>query len=141
MTTLSITALSMTTLSITTFSMMILSIKGLYVTLSINNTKSITDTQLNNALHFDECHYAECHVFIVMFSVIKVTVVMLSVLAPFLCLLVTLIIIVIVKKFLNAQTTLKPPSNFAIFCFKFWSPSIQFESSLKLVSLEAFRLS
>jgi hypothetical protein len=35
---------------------MILSIKGLYATLSI------TDTQHNNSLHYAECHDDECHI-------------------------------------------------------------------------------
>jgi hypothetical protein len=58
---------------------MALSIKGLYVTLSIN------DTQHNNVLPYAECRYAECHIlFIVMLSINMLNAVMLSVVAPFL---------------------------------------------------------
>jgi hypothetical protein len=58
-----------------------LSIRGLYVTLSI------TYIQHNNALHYAECSYAECDIlFIVMLSVIVLNVVILSVVAPFLIL-------------------------------------------------------
>jgi hypothetical protein len=46
-------------------------------------TLSITDTQHNNALHYDLRCYAECHaLFIVMLSVIMLNGVMLSVVAP-----------------------------------------------------------
>jgi hypothetical protein len=38
------------------FGIMTLSVKGLYLTLSIN------DIEHNNALHYAECHYAECYV-------------------------------------------------------------------------------
>ncbi len=38
----------------TTLSIMTLSIKGLYATLSIN------DSEHNNALQYAECHYGEC---------------------------------------------------------------------------------
>ncbi len=61
------------TLSITTLSMMTISIKSLYVTLSVN------DTQHNNALPYCPllCHYAGCHMFffvilsVIMQSVVK----------------------------------------------------------------------
>jgi hypothetical protein len=44
-----------------TFSIMTLSIKGLYVTISINDTQHI------NSLQYAVCHYAECRVlFVVM---------------------------------------------------------------------------
>ncbi len=60
---------------------MTLIIKVLYVTLSIN------DTQHNNALHYSECNYAQCPVlFVVMLIVTIVNVVLLSVAAPFICL-------------------------------------------------------
>ncbi len=55
--------LSIMTLNITKFSVITLSIRGLFVTLSIS--VSINDTKHNNALSYDgflyaECHYAEC---------------------------------------------------------------------------------
>ncbi len=59
---------------VTTFSIMTLCIKGLLVTLSIN------DTNHNNI----ECHYAECRdLFFVTLNVIMLSVIMLNVVAPF----------------------------------------------------------
>jgi hypothetical protein len=53
---------------------MTLSIKGLFVTLSISN---------NQQYIYAECRYAECHdLFIVMLNVIMMSVVMLSVVVP-----------------------------------------------------------
>jgi hypothetical protein len=69
-TTLSITTLNIMTFSITTFGIMTVFIKGLglYVTLSINDTKH------NNAIHCAKCRYAECSVLlIVMLNVIMLT--------------------------------------------------------------------
>jgi hypothetical protein len=56
---------------------MTLSAKGLYMTLSIN------DTQHDNSLPYADCSYAECHVlFTIMLSVTMLHVVMLSVVVP-----------------------------------------------------------
>jgi hypothetical protein len=56
-----------TTFSITIFSMMTLGTRGLFVTLSINNTQ-------HNSFYclYAECRYAECSIFIVTRSVIMV---------------------------------------------------------------------
>jgi hypothetical protein len=84
--TLSITTLSITTFSITTLSMMThsittLSITGLYVTLSLSETQHKQHSAL--LCHYDERHYAECRVFlIIMLNVVKLSVGMLSVMAP-----------------------------------------------------------
>ncbi len=65
------------TIGITTFSLTTLSAKGLYMTLSIN------DTQRDNSLPYADCSYAECNVlFIVMLNVIMLYDVMPSVVAP-----------------------------------------------------------
>ncbi len=59
----------------TILSIMTLGIKGLY-----GMTLRIIDTQHNNALHCAECRYADCLVlFMLCFSVIKPSVVMLNV--------------------------------------------------------------
>jgi hydrogenase-4 membrane subunit HyfE len=62
-----------TTLRLTTFGITALSLKGLYVTLSI------TDTERNNAPNYSERRV----LFIAMLSVIMLSVVMLGVVAPF----------------------------------------------------------
>jgi hypothetical protein len=69
--------LSMMTLSMMTLSMMTLSTRGLFVTLSINDTR-------HNSFYclYAECRYAECRIFIVLPCVITVSAVMLNVMAP-----------------------------------------------------------
>jgi hypothetical protein len=49
------------------------STKGLYVTLNVN------DTEHNNALQYEVCHYVECPILLIAFP----SVIMLSVVAPF----------------------------------------------------------
>jgi hypothetical protein len=67
------TTLSITTLSTTTFCIMTLSIRCLFVTLSINDSLSVTMLY----------QYAECCVlFSIMLNVIMLNVVMLNVVAP-----------------------------------------------------------
>jgi hypothetical protein len=67
-----------TTLSITTFSLTTLSIKGLYVTLGINDTHSIT-----MLCHYAKCRDAQCQIlFVILLNVIVLSVVILNVVAP-----------------------------------------------------------
>ncbi len=71
------TTLSITTVSITTLSVTTLCLKGLYMTLSMN------DTQQTHTLYFADCHCAHCRIlFTVKLSVGMLNVVMLSVVAP-----------------------------------------------------------
>jgi hypothetical protein len=75
-------AFGKTTLSIMTIGITTLSIKGLFMTLSIN------DTRRNHALHYAEYRYAECHILftvmlsVLMLNVIMMSIIMLSVVAP-----------------------------------------------------------
>jgi hypothetical protein len=62
---------------------MTLSIKGLNVTLSIN------DAEHNNGMHYAECRYADCRILsivmliVVMLSISMLNIPLLSVMAPF----------------------------------------------------------